>query len=350
MGTDSEKKKSAFPKLENLLHEAIKKISTDGGKLIGKQIIFENYYFDIMLLDKFLSRNTTNYMLVKAEVEESYKGCLYMLFPVKDAIVISGLLLTIDEQQIREKAKGETIDDETADAFKEFGSQVCGILDGVFRKNLPKPIHIKQSQNTFFNLQKVPTGESASGTTGEFPPELLKDEYLALTSNMLISGFDNGKFSLFIPRVLGEAFYEETGEIHEDEEKDYIGVVLVVNPVLAEVKAVKEYLDKGQYKVLAAKDGITAIATLQKENIDIILMDIELLKDDGISVCERIRRNILTEEIPIIMCSSSPTHQQVIDSIKAGAQDFIVKPFNEEKLLEKVERNVLRRSEEPVLN
>ncbi|HLG29932.1 MAG TPA: response regulator, partial [Candidatus Brocadiales bacterium] len=68
------------------------------------------------------------------------------------------------------------------------------------------------------------------------------------------------------------------------------------------------------------------------------------------SVCERIRRNILTEEIPIIMCSSSPTHQQVIDSIKAGAQDFIVKPFDEEKLLEKVGRNVLRRSEEPVLN
>ncbi|HLG30203.1 MAG TPA: hypothetical protein VI387_08345, partial [Candidatus Brocadiales bacterium] len=213
MGTDTEKKKSAFPKLENLLHEATKKISADGGKLIGKQIIFENYYFDIMLLDKFLSRNNINYMLVKVEVEESYKGFFYMLFPVKDAIVISGLLLTMDEQQIREKAKGETIDDETADAFKEFGSQICGILDGVFRKNLPKPIHIKQSQNTFFNLQKVPNGESASGTTGEFPPELLKDEYIALTSNMLISGFDNGKFSLFIPRVLGEAFYEESGEI-----------------------------------------------------------------------------------------------------------------------------------------
>ena len=343
MGTDTEKKKSAFPKLENLLHEATKKISADGGKLIGKQIIFENYYFDIMTLDKFLSRNNINYMLVKVEVEESYKGFFYMLFPVKDAIVISGLLLTIDEQQIREKTKGETIDDETADAFKEFGSQVCGMLDGVFRKNLTKPIHIKQSQNTFFN----PLIKSGAG---EFPPELLKDEYLALTSNMLISGFDNGKFSLFIPRVLGEAFYEETGEIQEDDEKDYIGVVLVVNPVPAEVKAVKEYLDKGQYKVLVAKDGITAIAALQKENIDIILMDIELPKDDGISVCERIRRNILTEEIPIIMCSSSPTHQQVIESIKAGAQDFIVKPFDEKKLLEKVERNVLRRSVVSVLN
>lgn len=340
MDTDSEKKKTSFPKLENLLHEVIKKISTDGGKLIGKQIIFENYYFDIMLLDKFLSRNTTNYMLVKAEVEESYKGCLYMLFPVKDAVVISGLLLTIDEQQIREKAKGETIDNETADAFKEFGSQICGILDGVFRKNLPKPIHIKQSQNTFFNLQKA----------GEFPPEILKDEYLALTANMVISGFDPGKFSLFIPKVLGESFYEEAGEIQEDEEKDYTGVVLVVNPVQAEVKAVKEYLDKGQYKVLVAKDGITAIAALQKENIDLILMDIELPKDNGISVCERIRRNLLTEEIPIVMCSSSPTHQQVIDCIKAGAQDFIVKPFDEEKLLEKAERNMLRKSTVTVLN
>lgn len=340
MGTDSKEKKSAFPKLENLLHEVTKRISIDGGNLIGKQISFENYYFDIMTLDKFLSRNNINYMLVKAEVEEAYKGCLYMLFPVKDAITISGLLIATDEQQIREKIKAEALDDESIDGFKEFGNQICGVLDGVFRKNLPNPIHIKQSQNTLFNLQKA----------GEFPPELLKDEYLVLTSNMLISGFDNGKFSLFVPRVMGESFYEETGEILEDEEKDYIGVVLVVSPVPEEVKAVKEYLDKAQYRVLVSKDGITAIATLQKENVDLILMDIELPKDNGISVCERIRRNLLTEEIPIIICSSSPTHEQVIDSIKAGAQDFIVKPFDEEKLLEKIERNMLRKSTVAVLN
>lgn len=341
MSNDSEKKKSAFPKLENLLHEATKKISTDGSKLIGKQITFGNYYFDIMTIDAFLARNNINYMLVKAEIEEAYKGCLYMLFQVKDAITISGLLLATDEQQIREKIKAETLDDESIDGFKEFGSQVCGMLDGVFRKNLPNPVHIKQSQNVLFNLQKA----------GELLQESSKDEYITLTSNMLISGFDTGKFSIFIPRVLGEAFYEETGEIQEeDEEKDYIGVVLVVNPVQAEVKVVKKYLDKGQYKVLVSKDGITAIETLQRERIDLILMDIELPKENGISVCEKIRRNLLTEDIPIIICSSNPTHEQVIDSVKAGAQDFIVKPFDEEKLLEKIERNMLRKSTVAVLN
>lgn len=342
MATEQKKKKSAYPKLENLLHEAAKRISTEGGKLIGKQITFENYYFDIMTIDGFLSRNNINYMLVKAEVEDAYKGYLYMLFPVKDAITISGLLLAIDEQQIQEKTKEETLDDESIDGFSEFGSQLCGMLDGVFRNNLPKSIHIKQSQNTPFNLQK----------TGEFPPELLKDECIALTSNMLISGFDAGKFSLFIPRVLGEAFYEETGEIQEedDEEIDYIGAVLVVCPVPAEVKIVKEYLHKGRYKVLVSKDGITALVTLQNEKVDLILMDIELPKDNGISVCEKIRRNLLTEEIPLIMCSSSPTQQQVIDSIKAGVQDFIVKPLDEKKLLEKIERNIMQKSAVSVLN
>jgi CheY-like chemotaxis protein/chemotaxis protein CheY-P-specific phosphatase CheC len=336
-----EKKRITFPKLENLLGEAIKRISTDCSTLIGKQIIFDNYYFDVMTLDTFLSQNKINYMLVKAVVEEGYKGCLYMLLPVKDAIAVSGLLLAIDEQQIREQTKEETLDGEYLDAFNEFGSQACGLLDGTFRKNLPKPIHIKQSQSTLFNLQKAE----------EFPPELLKDEYVALTSDMTIPGFDKGKFFLFIPRVLGETFYEETGEIEEEDEgRNYIGVVLVVNPVPTEVKAVRGYLVKGQYKVLTSKDGITAIKTLQKEKVDLILMDIELPKEDGISVCQRIRRNLLTEEIPIVMCSSSPTQQQVIDSIKSGAQDFVVKPIDVEKLLEKVGKNMMRKSEVSVLN
>ncbi|MGR3311275.1 MAG: response regulator [Candidatus Brocadiales bacterium] len=342
MSTSSAKRKSTFPKLENLLCETIKRISTECGTLIGKQIIFENYQFDIMTIDRFLSQDNTNYMLIKAAVEESYKGYLYMLFHAKDAIAISGLLMAIDEQQIREKIKEETLDDETTEAFQEFGNQVSGMLDGAFRKNLPNPIHIVQSQNTPFNRQKAE----------ELPPKLLKEEGVVLTSDMSISGFDTSIFSLFLPKVLGEAFYEETIEIQEedDEEKDYIGVVLVVGTTTAEVKAVKKYLDKGQYKVMASKDGITSIITLQNEKVDLILMDIELPRDNGISVCEKIRRNLLTEDIPIVMCSSSPTHQQVVNSMKAGAQDFIVKPFDGEKLLEKVERNMLRKSAASILN
>lgn len=341
MSIDAEKKKFAFPKLENLLYESIKKISKECGTLIGKKVAAENSKIDITNIEGYLSSNDANYMLVTAEVEEGYKGQMYMLFPLKDAVVLGGLLLAMDEQQIKEKTKEETLDDEYTDAFMEFGSQVCGMLDGVFRNHLRKSVHVKQSQNTLFNLQKA----------GEFPTELLKGECVALYSDMTVTGFDRGKLSMFIPKDLGEALYEETIEIYDEgREKDYIGTVLVVNPVLSETKTMKRSLDKGQYKVLIAKDGVSTITTLQKEKVDIILMDMELPKEKGVSICEKIRRNLLTEEIPIIMCSSSPTQQQVVDSIKAGAQDFIVKPCDEDKLLDKIKRNMLRKPAMSVLN
>lgn len=87
-----------------------------------------------------------------------------------------------------------------------------------------------------------------------------------------------------------------------------------------------------------------ALSTLGKTNIDLVLMDIYMPGVDGITLCERIKRNAMVEDVPIIICSAHPTQENVIRAVRAGAADFIVKPVTRQKLMEKINKHMLNKS------
>ncbi len=100
------------------------------------------------------------------------------------------------------------------------------------------------------------------------------------------------------------------------------------------------YLEKEGFEVSTAGDGEEALATFEKVQPDLILLDIMLPKLDGWQVCREIRK---TSQCPIIMITAkSETFDKVL-GLELGADDYIVKPFENKEVVARV-RAVLRRT------
>ena len=100
---------------------------------------------------------------------------------------------------------------------------------------------------------------------------------------------------------------------------------------------IKDILTKNGYNVAGeAENGLKAIEKYKEINPDLVLMDITMPEMDGIQALKEIKK--LDGSATVIMCSAMGQQAMVIESIQAGAKDFIVKPFQAERVLEAVKK------------
>ena len=105
----------------------------------------------------------------------------------------------------------------------------------------------------------------------------------------------------------------------------------------------KAVLESANYTVSVATDGLSALSVMDKEHIDLAIIDVMMPNMDGWDTLKAIRKNKLTERIPVIMITAVSEDQKVVSGLKIGADDYIVKPFILPNLLARIEA-VLRRS------
>ena len=102
---------------------------------------------------------------------------------------------------------------------------------------------------------------------------------------------------------------------------------------------IKDILTKNNYEVVGeAENGHLALSKYKECRPDVVTMDITMPEMDGIQALKEIRR--VDPEANIIMCSGMGQQAMVIESIQAGAKDFIVKPFKAEKVIESIRKVV----------
>jgi adenylate cyclase len=118
------------------------------------------------------------------------------------------------------------------------------------------------------------------------------------------------------------------------------GRILVVDDVPENVRLLEAVLTTRGYDVVTARDGIGALAAVEAQEPDLILLDVMMPDLDGYAVCTQLRANDSTAVLPVIMVTSS-IGQEKTKAIEAGADDFIPKPFNHDELLTRV-RSLLR--------
>ncbi len=106
------------------------------------------------------------------------------------------------------------------------------------------------------------------------------------------------------------------------------------------VELIQLNLELEGYKVKVASDGKQALKLFKEQRFNLLVLDIMLPYIDGIQVCETIR--LTDAQIPILMLSAKHTGQDRITGLKAGADDYLVKPFNLEELLLRVQILVKR--------
>src|SRR3990172_6779651 len=320
-------KKISSSKLEETLVSIFPRICTDCGKITNKQFFLTNPVLQSTTLDSFLKNAGPNHIIARFAIEEFYDGEIYFILTVKEAITIGSLVLTLEDAAVRENANKGILEGDCVDAFKEFTNQLCGMLDNELRPKLPKPIHLKLTSTTVINKENINTVLS---------DEILNEECLTLTATMRVLGFDDAQFILSISKLIGEEFFSE---VIEEKDKDFKGTILAVDDSNTDLRIIRKLLGS-EYKVMVTSNPNDALSLLQKNHIDLVLMDIYMPIMDGLTLCERIKRNAMSHNIPIIMCSSSPTQDNVIHAVRSGAVDFLVKPFTRQKMIEKINKHL----------
>lgn len=99
------------------------------------------------------------------------------------------------------------------------------------------------------------------------------------------------------------------------------------------------FLQKHGYQVSVAEGGQDMFAALEAEAIDLVILDIMLRKEDGFTLCQKLRS---TSNIPVIMLSAMADHTDRVVGLEIGADDYLTKPFDQRELLARV-KAVLRR-------
>jgi two-component system, OmpR family, response regulator RpaA len=120
--------------------------------------------------------------------------------------------------------------------------------------------------------------------------------------------------------------------------------ILIIDddPLISEIVTVN--LQMTGYKVTHASDGVKGQALAIQMIPDMIILDVMLPQIDGYTVCQRLRRDDRTADIPILMLTGMGQTQDKVEGFNAGADDYLTKPFELEEMMARV-RALLRRTD-----
>ncbi|RZJ54484.1 MAG: response regulator transcription factor [Flavobacterium sp.] len=110
--------------------------------------------------------------------------------------------------------------------------------------------------------------------------------------------------------------------------------ILIVEDELGIIQFLQQGLQEEGYKVTTANDGSKGFELVQTQQFDLILLDWMLPKINGLDLCKAIR--VKDKTTPIIFLTAKDTVQETIEGLKAGANDYIKKPFSFEELVERI--------------
>lgn len=94
--------------------------------------------------------------------------------------------------------------------------------------------------------------------------------------------------------------------------------------------------------IFSAADGVEALEIIKENQIDLLVTDWLMPNMDGLQLVEKIRNELGNKEMPIIMITTQDEKFNVVEAVKKGINDYVVKPFDSRVLEEKVKRMLLR--------
>jgi len=120
------------------------------------------------------------------------------------------------------------------------------------------------------------------------------------------------------------------------ESADTPSTILLVDDTAINISALFRYLVSAGYRVLVAKEGKSALDTIRNTEIDLVLLDIMMPEMDGFEVCEVLKAEPQTAEIPVIFMTALTDTVDKLRGFELGAADYITKPFQHEEVVARV--------------
>jgi len=116
--------------------------------------------------------------------------------------------------------------------------------------------------------------------------------------------------------------------------------ILIVDDIPKNIQVVGNILQEKDYDIYFANDGKTAINQARNNDFDLILLDIMMPEMDGFEVCEYLKRDAHTQDVPIIFLTAKTDSESTVKGFKLGGVDYITKPFNGTELLARIETHL----------
>jgi CheY-like chemotaxis protein len=347
-----------YTTLHEMLESALKQAGEESGMLLGQEL-------SVTLSDSLKTTKKTYFsdlddscFVVEVESREAYIGQFYLVFSLRDAIVMSSTLLGIPPARIQEKKRLSIIESDDIDAFSEIANMINGSFNTVFQGSLPNKAHLKLlSQKKF-----IPEVDEL--TDDEPLPE---GDFLMFRSKLEMAGQELNHLDVLIPVELGNQF-DPPAEVSAEETVAAEEVAVIVEEKqTAEVEETTP--DKEQVPAESGADSIVVLeddeferqhmigaieftgyevveGTLNADikelfsgrNVRLVLIGSMDADDRELAVCIKINAIRQDAPPPIIMSAQRWTRTAVLKALKYGARDIIIKPCGEDELAAKVRR------------
>ncbi len=115
--------------------------------------------------------------------------------------------------------------------------------------------------------------------------------------------------------------------------------ILIIEDDVEINKLLSDFLTENKYEVISQYDGLRVLEILQKDTIDLVILDIMLPYRSGDVVLSDIRKS---DTVPVLIISAKETTQNKVDLLRLGADDYITKPFDMEEVLARIESSLRR--------
>jgi CheY-like chemotaxis protein len=342
-----------YTTLHEMLGAALKQAGEESGMLLGQDL-------SISLTDS-LKTNKTSYFgdledacfVIGVDSLEAYIGQFYLVFSLRDAIVMSGTLLGIPPARIQEKKRLSIIENDDFDAFSEIGNMINGSFNTVFQGTLPDKIRLKVLPPKKFipEIDKV--------TEEEPIPE---GEYLMFRSKLDMSGQEMNYLDVMIPAALGNLFdppAEAPPEpMQEEPEAEEPEVSAVRGSGAGEVSAVDAGVDSivvleddedarrliveaikfTGFKIVEGMLNADIKELFSGRNVRLVIICSLDADDRELAVCIKVNAMRQDSPPPIIMSAQRWTRTAALKALKYGARDILIMPCTNEELEKKVRK------------
>ncbi|MGR3220651.1 MAG: response regulator [Candidatus Anammoxibacter sp.] len=319
-----------FPKLDHLFKKSFEMLNVSWSRLLGKTIELEVTGTEVVKSGKIISKISDSKVLMEHTITLSGKNLerFHLMFFFQDIIIICGTALKLSENKIRDMFTLASMNGEFTNMFTKFSNQTSESFNNIFSDQLGEDITSIDYHRYFISPRDNNKLKETFPVTGE-------QMVLMIGLQFSLPIFGKLNFDLIFPLELVEGFHGETMYYSKTRKG---GRILVVDDSKADIAIIRKHLRHKNYMIFEGYDEQSALYQIFSERVDLILIDIYLEDENGITICRKIRRNMLCDSIPIIMFSWGSTKDNIVKSLRSGAQDFMAKPFDKDTLLNKIVR------------
>lgn len=355
-----------YTTLHEMLESALKQAGEESGMLLGQEL-------SIALSDSLATSKTSFFgclddacFILGVESGESYRGHFYLVFSLRDAIVLSSILLGIPPARIQEKKRLSIIESDDIDAFSEIANMINGSFNTVFQGSLSNKARLKLLPPKKF----IPEVDQLS----EEEP-LPEGDYLMFRSKLEMPGQELNHLDVLIPVALAKLFDpqpespeesppgevpskssdkpgsgarnpgradggEETegGSADGGAEEGGVDSIVILEDDEAERQQMVEAVGFTGYQIVEGSLNSDIKELFSGRTVRLVLIGSLDADDRELATCIKINAIRQDSPPPIIMSAHRWTRTAVLKALKYGAREIIIKPCGQEELAAKVRR------------